>query len=156
MSLTYIDLPTLTAQLYIDADNTFINKIGWSELISQTPSSIADSTISQQAQLQIQAYFNQAHSDWTLPLANVGTQFQQRVWQALQTIPVGETRTYSDIAEQLNSSARAVGNACRANPFIIVVPCHRVVAKNSLGGYAGEIRGNNMKIKQWLLEHEQR
>ncbi|MDC9725199.1 MAG: methylated-DNA--[protein]-cysteine S-methyltransferase [Gammaproteobacteria bacterium] len=89
-----------------------------------------------------------------MPLVKCGTEFQQKVWHYLQTIPLGETRYYSDVAKALNSSAQAVGNACRANPFVIVVPCHRVVSKTGLGGYDGKTSGHNLAIKQWLLDHE--
>ena len=63
-------------------------------------------------------------------------------------------RTYGELAKLLNSSARAVGGACRANPISLVIPCHRVVASNGLGGYGGATAGKRLAIKQWLLEHE--
>ncbi len=83
-----------------------------------------------------------------------GTDYQKSVWQCISEIKWGETLTYGDIAEQLDSSARAVGNACRANPVPIIVPCHRVVSKSGLGGFAGQREGNNINVKTWLLEHE--
>jgi len=104
---------------------------------------------------QLHDYFDLAHSTWHGELFNRGTVFQKKVWQYLQCIPLGETRTYSDVADALNSSPRAIANACRANPFVITVPCHRVVSKTGLGGYNGQTTGENMKIKQWLLAHEQ-
>ena len=64
------------------------------------------------------------------------------------------TRTYRDLAEQLGSVPRAVGQACRANPCPIVVPCHRVVAVKGLGGFAGDRAGRKLAIKRWLLRHE--
>ena len=83
-----------------------------------------------------------------------GTPFQKSVWQQLLTIPLGQTITYGELADQLNTSARAIGNACRENPLPIVIPCHRVLAKNGLGGYAGFTEGKKMDIKCWLLRHE--
>lgn len=83
-----------------------------------------------------------------------GTDFQQRVWYELSQIHLGETRTYGDIANKLNSSPRAVGNACRKNPIQIIIPCHRVVSAKGIGGYAGETEGKQLKIKRWLLSHE--
>lgn len=83
-----------------------------------------------------------------------GTPFQKKVWLALKKIPVGQVMTYGELAKQLKTSARAVGNACRANPMPLVIPCHRVVAKSGLGGFAGSQEGAPMKIKKWLLEHE--
>ncbi len=86
-------------------------------------------------------------------LLNV-TPFQNRVLQQLQKIPYGETRTYGDIAKILKTSPRAVGNACRNNPLPIIIPCHRVVAANDLGGYDGEKSGRLLTIKRKLLEKE--
>jgi methylated-DNA-[protein]-cysteine S-methyltransferase len=83
-----------------------------------------------------------------------GTPFQRRVWQTLQGIPSGSTLTYGELAEKVGSGARAVGNACRANPCPLVVPCHRVVSVNGLGGFAGERGGEKLEIKRWLLRHE--
>jgi methylated-DNA-[protein]-cysteine S-methyltransferase len=120
-------------------------------LAPQHPPEIAQNAIE-----QLTCYFEQAQQNWTLPLAVKGTEFQQKVWQTLQTIAVGETRCYSDIAQQLNTSARAVGNACRANQFAIVIPCHRVVSRHGLGGYYGKTEGEQLNIKQWLLNHERR
>ncbi len=114
------------------------------------------STLTQEAVNQLQSYFVDAQIKWTLPLAEQGTVFQQKVWQYLQTIPLGETRTYSDLAQALGTSARAVGNACRANPFAIVVPCHRVVSKSGVGGYYGKTDGSEIDLKTWLLDHERR
>ncbi len=103
---------------------------------------------------QFNGYFTQPDKTICLPVQLVGTSFQQRVWRALQAIPVGETMSYGALAKKLNSSARAVGNACRANPLPVIVPCHRVVAKSGLGGYSGKTHGRQIAIKRWLLEHE--
>lgn len=104
--------------------------------------------------LQLKNYFSSAISFNAISLAPQGTSFQQSVWHELSKIPVGETRTYGEIAHKLNSSARAVGNACRRNPVQIIVPCHRVVSAKGLGGYAGETQGRQLDIKRWLLNHE--
>lgn len=103
---------------------------------------------------ELQAYFADPQHRFALSLHLYGTPFQRRVWRALQRIPVGQTRTYGDLAKALQSSPRAVGNACRANPVPIIVPCHRIVAANGLGGYSGQTRGRQMQIKRWLLSHE--
>jgi len=103
---------------------------------------------------QLQHYFRQADWSFSLPLKPVGTPFQLSVWQQLQQIPVGEVRTYGEIAKVLKSGPRAVGNACRKNPLPVIVPCHRVVAASGPGGYAGQTHGRNMTIKGWLLAHE--
>ncbi|WP_373508121.1 methylated-DNA--[protein]-cysteine S-methyltransferase [Thiocapsa sp.] len=103
---------------------------------------------------QLSAYFEQASAGFDLPVALVGTDFQQRVWAELRRIPAGETRTYGEIARQLGSVPRAVGQACRANPCPVVVPCHRVVAVNGLGGFSGDTTGRKLEVKRWLLDHE--
>lgn len=103
---------------------------------------------------QLDAYFRAPETHFDLPLAMNGTAFQQRVWALLRTIPVGRTRTYGEIARELGSAARAVGQACRANPCPIVVPCHRVVGQRGLGGFAGDLTGRRLAIKRRLLEHE--
>ena len=101
-------------------------------------------------------YFDQPTDPWpNPPLALHGTPFQQRVWGALQQIPVGETMSYGALARMVGSSPRAVGGACRRNPILILVPCHRVVSITGVGGYAGEWgSGSKVEIKQWLLRHE--
>jgi methylated-DNA-[protein]-cysteine S-methyltransferase len=103
---------------------------------------------------QLTAYFADATSGFDLPLNLRGTDFQQRVWGALRRIPAGTAVTYGQLARRLGTGPRAVGGACRANPCPIIVPCHRVVAKNGLGGFAGDTRGRRLQIKQWLLRHE--
>ena len=85
-----------------------------------------------------------------------GTEFQKRVWQLLSTIKPGQTRTYGDIAVEINSSPRAVGNACRRNPIPIFIPCHRVVSASGRGGFMGKTSGEAMDIKEWLLANEQK
>ncbi len=103
---------------------------------------------------QLAAYFENAATPFDLPLAPGGTPFRQRVWQAMREIPVGETRTYGQLAQQLTSAARAVGGACGANPIPIVVPCHRVLATGGIGGFMGATEGWPMSIKRFLLQHE--
>jgi len=103
---------------------------------------------------QIQSYFKKAQT-LTVPFVlQMGTPFQQRVWQALSNIPLGQTRTYGELAKKLRTSARAIGMACRTNPIALIVPCHRVVAANDLGGFGGRRDGKPLRVKQWLLAHE--
>lgn len=103
---------------------------------------------------QLAAYLADGSASFDLALDLGGTPFQQRVWAAIRTIPAGATRTYKDLAAQVGSAPRAVGQACRANPCPIVVPCHRVVAVKGLGGFAGDRSGRLLAIKRWLLRHE--
>ncbi len=103
---------------------------------------------------QLAAYLADGSASFDLALDLGGTPFQQRVWAAIRAIPAGATRTYKDLAGQVGSAPRAVGQACRANPCPIVVPCHRVVAVKGLGGFAGDRSGRLLAIKRWLLRHE--
>ena len=106
---------------------------------------------------QLFHYFEDPAWQFDLPLAMHGTPFQHRVWQALRRIPSGSTRSYGEIARQIRSSARAVGDACRRNPIPIVVPCHRVIAAGGgAGGFMGQRDGGALAIKIWLLDHERR
>lgn len=102
----------------------------------------------------MQRYFSDPAWVFDLPLDLQGTDFQRTVWAQLQRIPAGTSTTYGQLAQALNTSPRAVGNACRANPCPIVVPCHRVVAAGGVGGYAGRTGGRPLAVKRWLLEHE--
>jgi methylated-DNA-[protein]-cysteine S-methyltransferase len=103
---------------------------------------------------QLEAYFRDPRHPFTVPLAPAGTVFQQRVWTALREIPLGTVLTYGELARQLDSAARAIGGACRTNPLPILIPCHRVVGRRGLGGYAGAVTGDPLGIKRWLLRHE--
>lgn len=114
------------------------------------PSNPIDKTIAK----QIQAYSHNSAAPLNLPIRLEGTPFQQKVWRALQKIPVGKVLTYGALAERLSTSARAVGNACRRNPVLLVVPCHRVVAVSGIGGFAGQTGGKWVQMKRRLLAHE--
>lgn len=101
---------------------------------------------------QLQAYFIKPQA-FNLPLDINGTAFQLNVWHALQQLK--KPITYGELASKLNTSARAIGGACRTNPVPIIIPCHRILAAdNKLGGFNGATQGTWPKIKQWLLKHE--
>ncbi len=103
---------------------------------------------------QLLDYSLKAHNMWVEDLPEKGTLFQRKVWCYLQNIPMGTTQSYGQIAKVLNSSARAVGNACRQNPFLLIIPCHRVVKSTGIGGFGGKVDGEAVAIKHWLLAHE--
>jgi methylated-DNA-[protein]-cysteine S-methyltransferase len=107
-----------------------------------------------QVRAALKEYFAAADSIVNIKIDLQGTDYQQRVWAALRSIPAGQTCTYGDVARQIGSSPRAVGNACRRNPVPIFVPCHRVVSANGSGGFMGSTSGQPLVIKHWLLEHE--
>ncbi len=96
----------------------------------------------------------QANQPTLIKLLKQGTFFQHKVWAELLKIPCGNTRTYSEIAKQIDSAPRAVGNACRTNPYPWFIPCHRVVAIAGLGGYSGQTLGPLVVIKEALLSYE--
>ncbi|GAW95022.1 methylated-DNA--protein-cysteine methyltransferase [Colwellia marinimaniae] len=101
---------------------------------------------------QLTEYFAGERQVFTLPLAPLGTSFQQSVWRCLTEIPFGQVKSYGDIAKMLNKpkAAQAVGGANGRNPITLIVPCHRVIgADGALTGYAGGI-----ERKLWLLKHE--
>ena len=101
---------------------------------------------------QITGYFANKISIFDLPLKPQVSVFQARVLRVMQEIPFGKTKSYGDLAGWVGSSARAVGRACGANPIPIIIPCHRVIAKNGdLGGYSG-VGGSATKRR--LLVHE--
>ena len=113
---------------------------------------VAETAILKEAGNQLRAYFAGRLRTFTLPLAPVGTAFQQSVWEKLCAIPYGETRSYRDIAQSLGKpgAARAVGQANHNNPLAIFIPCHRVIGANGkLVGYGG-----GLHIKEYLLRLE--
>jgi methylated-DNA-[protein]-cysteine S-methyltransferase len=103
---------------------------------------------------QFRAYFRDAAFAFSLPLDLRGTAYQRRVWEALVALPAGTTRTYGGLATFLDSGARAVAAACRANPLPLIIPCHRIVGSHGLGGYCGSTSGPWLAVKRWLLRHE--
>jgi len=111
--------------------------------------------LAESAVRQIERYLADPHFRFTLPLAPGGTPFRRRVWEALAGIPVGESRTYGELARRLHTAPRAVGGACGANPIALVIPCHRVLGSHgALGGFMNAVDGDPISIKRWLLEHE--
>lgn len=111
--------------------------------------------LAKEAVRQLRAWLKDGAFVFNLPLAASGTPFQRRVWAGIAAIPPGATRQYGELASAIGSSPRAVGNACGANPYPVVVPCHRVVAANgALGGFARQRGGFLLDVKRWLLAHE--
>jgi methylated-DNA-[protein]-cysteine S-methyltransferase len=111
--------------------------------------------IAERACRQLERYLADAQFRFTVPLAPKGTPFRRRVWDALTTIPIGESRTYGEMARKLATAPRAIGGACGANPIALVIPCHRVVgSQGALGGFMGATEGDPISIKRWLLQHE--
>jgi len=105
---------------------------------------------------QIERYIADPDFVFSAPMPQVGSEFQRRVWRAIASIPRGEVRTYGDIARSIGSAPRAVGQACGANWFPLLIPCHRVTAAGGLGGFArhDDETGFHLGVKRWLLAHE--
>lgn len=103
-----------------------------------------------EALAQLQAYFDHRLTRFDLPLA-WGTGLHEKVRRAMAAIPLGETRTYGDLARALGAPAQAIGQACGANPVPILIPCHRILGAHGLGGFSA--RGG-VETKVWLLKHE--
>ncbi len=112
--------------------------------------------IAEQAARQVERYFAQPDFRFSLPLAEAGTAFQRKVWQVIAAIPRGDVLTYGAVAKLIQSAPRAVGQACGANWFPLVIPCHRVTASGGLGGFSNhdDATGFHVGVKRWLLAHE--
>lgn len=114
---------------------------------------VFNSNISLKLSLQLDAYFAGKRQSFNINYELKGSTFQESVWQALATIPYGETRSYKDIAKQIGKpeASRAVGMACNKNPLLLLIPCHRVVSSSGkLTGYAG-----GLSMKEELLRVEE-
>ena len=147
METVYINTPLGIAAITGDVHGVSeITVLEEGEVSAQIPFFLRD------AVQQLQEYFNSQRTDFTFKLNPKGTDFQQKVWNALLDIPFGKTRTYLEQSKFLGDpkAIRAVASANGKNPLWIVVPCHRVIGSDgSLTGYAG-----GLWRKKWLLEHE--
>lgn len=120
--------------------------------VVEAPGEARPTELTNRAANQLQEYLAGRRTAFDLPLAPRGSDFQRRVWEALQNIPYGQTRSYQDIARIVGkpSATRAVGMANNRNPIAVLIPCHRVIGKNGkLTGYAG-----GLALKERLLEIE--
>src|SRR5512143_606013 len=127
-----------------------------SETAEQPPAdALAERTVR-----QLERYREDPDTKFDLPLLIEGSEFQRRLWSALCEIPRGRTLTYGELARKMGGadyeSARAVGQACGDNRLPIVIPCHRVVAADGLGGFGHATSGFLLEAKRWLLMHEAR
>ena len=145
---------TPVGKVWLRAGNGGLCGLDWDE----SERSIGEGDSESQAILdlatrQLDAYFAGHLNVFALPLTAAGTPFQKRVWMALTATPFARTVTYGALARTVGSGARAVANACGANPIAIIVPCHRVIAHAGIGGYSG---GDGPATKRALLAHETR
>lgn len=116
----------------------------------------ADDALAERTAEQLMRYFSEPDFRFDLPLTPVGTAFQKKVWDTIASIPRGEVLTYGQVARRIGSAPRAVGQACGANWYPIIIPCHRVTATGGLGGFSNsdEADGFHLGVKRWLLAHE--
>jgi methylated-DNA-[protein]-cysteine S-methyltransferase len=110
--------------------------------------------LAREACAQIRRYLDRPSAAFALPLKPVGTRYQRRVWEKIAEIPAGRVRSYGEVAKDIRSGPRAVGQACGANYFPLAIPCHRVVAAGGIGGFARNDNGFHIAVKRWLLAHE--
>jgi methylated-DNA-[protein]-cysteine S-methyltransferase len=144
--LTSLSISSPIGNLVVDDDNGAIVAIRWAD---RKPGN--GSPLLNEAARQLDAYFAGKLSDFDLPLRPAGSDFERSVWDQMQKIPYGKTRSYGELAGALGSAPRAVGGACGRNPIPIVIPCHRVLAKAGLGGYSDS---GGLETKQVLLTLE--
>ncbi len=110
-----------------------------------------DTPLLREAAAQLVAYFEDPSRGFDLPLKVEASEFQQRVCDAMLAIPLGETRTYGELSKDLGVPAQAIGQGCGGNPIPVIIPCHRVLGANGLGGFSGL---GGVETKVWLLKHE--
>ena len=111
-------------------------------------------SLAEKAARQLESYREDPDTRFDLPIVVEGTDLQRAVWMAMCAIPRGRTRTYGELAGEFGCDARAVGQACGDNRLPIVIPCHRVVAADGIGGFAHATSGYLIEAKRWLLSHE--
>lgn len=115
----------------------------------------AQGALAAEVERQLRGYLADPAFEFCLPLRPAGTAFQRRVWAEISALPCGATRSYGEVARSLHNAPRAIGQACGANPYPLVVPCHRVIAAGGgLGGFARCGGGFLLDVKRWLLAHE--
>jgi methylated-DNA-[protein]-cysteine S-methyltransferase len=114
----------------------------------------AKNPVAARAAEQLEHYRENPDASFDLPLLIEGSPLERGVWDAMCAIPRGRTRTYGELARELGADARAIGQACGENRLPIVIPCHRVVAADGIGGFAHSTGGYLLEAKRWLLMHE--
>ena len=145
-------IPAPFGTLVLDASDSHLLNI--EVKIETSGLSVPTTPLLLEATRQLNAYFDDPLCPFSLPLYQQGTTYQNRVWRAMSAITLGSVKSYGQLADELHSGARAVAGVCRANRFPVIIPCHRVVAVNGIGGYCGTATGTLLKVKRWLLQHE--
>ncbi len=132
--------------LGVEEQDGFVRRLVWHGSDEGEPTALL-----REAAAQLRAYDAGQLDRFDLPYRVEGSAFQKQVCDLMYAIPLGETRTYGDIAKELGQPAQPVGQACGANPIPVIIPCHRVLAANGLGGFSGD---GGIETKVALLRHE--
>ncbi|MGR3762025.1 methylated-DNA--[protein]-cysteine S-methyltransferase [Roseobacteraceae bacterium NS-SX3] len=143
--MPFASLDTFTGPVWVEERDGAIVRLGWGEGRADR------SALLDRAVAQLAAYFGGDLTEFDLPVAVEGSAFQQRACAAMQAIPFAETRTYGEIARELGCPPQPVGQACGGNPVPVIIPCHRVLGANGLGGFSG---AGGVETKVALLRHE--
>ncbi|NTU59883.1 MAG: methylated-DNA--[protein]-cysteine S-methyltransferase [Deltaproteobacteria bacterium] len=147
-------VPSPIGNILLETDGASLTAV---RLAVEEPAAAPRGELLRTAAREVEEYFAGGRREFSVPLRlpEGSTDFQRRAWEALARIPFGSTRTYGELARELATSPRAVGGACARNALPLVIPCHRVVAKQGLGGFAGHWEtGMALDVKKVLLELE--
>lgn len=145
-------IPFSAISLGVHCSDTVL--LGIDFLPHDTPAIAPANNLARQICQTLNDYLQHPEKPLDVPFTLRGTAFQRRVWEEIRHIPLGQTITYGELAKRTRSGARAVANACGANKIPLVIPCHRVVASNGIGGFMHGTRNSALNIKRWLLAHE--
>lgn len=137
----------------LDSARTHIQELIY--LPADTKARKPDCELAERACAQIKSFIANPNFKFDLPLLDQGSAFQKKVWQVISGLEAGQVLTYKQVGQIIQCGApRAVGGACGANPYPLIVPCHRVVGANGIGGFAHNDDGFFIEVKRWLLAHE--
>ena len=147
MTKSRLSITSPLGPLTLIEENGFLIKLEWNKQPNETPNALLS-----EASDQLKAYFSETLKDFNLPLNPKGTMHQIKTWKIINAIKYGDFLTYGEIATNIKSSPRAIGNACGKNPLPIIIPCHRVLTKKiTISGYSGK---GGSKTKKYLLNLE--
>ena len=152
MKIYTTNMNTPIGRLYVKAGEEHIYHINWGQPAQDSSLKKRGNKILEQLRMQIDEYFKGKRKIFDLPFKLKGTAFQKKIWKEISDIPFGDTLSYKQLAEEVDSpnAFRATGTACGANPLSLIIPCHRVISsRNELAGYGG-----GLGKKKWLLDFE--
>jgi methylated-DNA-[protein]-cysteine S-methyltransferase len=123
-------------------------------LPTSSASAAPKNALAERAARQLERYREDPDAKFDLPVLIEGSPLQRAVWEAMCAIPRGRTRTYGELARELGADPRDIGQACGDNRLPLVIPCHRIVAADGIGGFGHATGGYLLEVKRWLLAHE--